>query len=397
MKLRLLAVSIACFAALLSSQATASLMTMSGTLPHLVDQADVICAGTVGEVQAGERAEFETGIAPERGLSRKIPATKAVARFTVDDFLKGGGAEPEINVSFPQSLPDAVLRDLSIKGLLFTKLEPGERVLLFLHSDAAKKAGNDGDDKAAFSLIHPAVYNHAKIAVGQATVKDMPQEATPLRRVLLYLAAALTSEEMGIQRACLYRLSQAGGLLYTPYRGDSMLRQSLGERSRAFEEFVKIRILPAVMALVDAPDESLRDLAFTTAAALQNEEAIPQMVQLTRRKNSIAIYRIGLFRAPSGVKFLIPILQDEPGLRDMAALALRGIGDRHALPFLLEHLDDPDPESYSIFAALYVITREKGWPSKEKFLEQRPHYVSFWKNWAAQHAEELTRLRREAL
>jgi len=107
----------------------------------------------------------------------------------------------------------------------------------------------------------------------------------------------------------------------------------------------------------------------------------------------------GQYRNPTATRALVGVLGDSsPNVRSQAAYSLRESADPLAVPFLLEHLDDPDPDArYSIVAALYMATDTPLCPGPVIFHAKEDEYISFCKKWAVDHQDKVAALREQFL
>ena len=174
--------------------------------------------------------------------------------------------------------------------------------------------------------------------------------------------------------------------------------------SSSLEAFIQAKILPAVLKLTTDKDADVRDQAVLAAGNLQDVGVIPALAKLADKQykpgeQGMAAGLFGQYRNPEATRALVGVLDDSnPNVRERAAYSLRESADPIAAPFLLEHLDDPDPGArYSIVTALYTATDTPQYPGTVLFHEDEDKYVTFWKKWADEHQDKVALLREQFL
>jgi len=179
------------------------------------------------------------------------------------------------------------------------------------------------------------------------------------------------------------------------------IRQFLGEPlpggvvpALSLEQFIKTQIVPAVIRLTKDTDPDVSEQAFIASGYLQDADVVPDLVRVAD-KNGYAAFAIGSYRNVDAIRPIIGALASKNDVvREKAAYALRNFADPLAVPSLLEHLDDPDPDAqYYIVTALFEATNTPHYPGTVLFHEKAGEYVAFWKKWAAEHQDRIKALR----
>lgn len=370
-------------------------------LPVLVQGADAVCIGRViqiedlgpTQVDLGYRNSYTNKPAP-------TAATEAVADVAVRSVLKGKISQKSIKVAFYKNVHQGE------NPTFFTELAAGETDVIFL------KATDDGTH---LSLLEPNSAGKSKIVLGDAKIGPIPATTPPLRAVLLALTDALSSGSKPVKRECLDRIGSASYLLYVKagvYVDKTAVvdRSNLGEPLMAkgvlssLEEFIRARVLPAVLTLTVDKDADLRDQAVLAAGNLQDVDVMPALAKLADKQYQPGAlgetaFIFSKYRNPAATRPLVGVLSDSnPNVRSQAAAALRELGDPVAVPSLLEHLDDPDPGArYNIVAALFTATKTPSYPGPDHFHDEEDKYLTFWKKWATEHQEKVDFLRAQFL
>lgn len=376
-------------------------------LPLFVQQADAICVGTVKDVQV--QGQTSVMIGRRNGQPVMVPTDAEVATVAVEDVLKGDLTPTVIKIAFNKNA------HTEFNSTQFTQLATGERAVLFLTVTP---------DKSFFTLTQPRGDESSKVLLGRARLP--PHSTTPLRSTLLTLAQALSTQALSTQPSspsikavrvgCLERLGSAGFLLYvspdkSTDRYGVKARQASGEplsvgaaSASSLEQFIKTRILPAVLQLTTDTDVDVREKAFWAAGNLQDVDVIPALAKIAGKS-----YKPGMLgetavilrflRNPAATRPLAGVLSDsDPDVRSQAAAGLRDLADPLAVPSLLEHLDDPSADAkYYIVTALFTATATPGYPGVVHFHDKEDEYVSFWKKWAVDHQDKVAALREQFL
>ena len=360
-------------------------------LPVFVQQADAICVGTVKNVEF--QGQTSVTIGRRDGQPVMAQTDNEVATVAVEDVLKGDLTQTVIKISFDKNAYTAFNRTR------FAQLTTGERAVFFLTATP---------DKSVFSLTQPSTEGYSKILIGATPLTQ--HSTSPLRSTLLTLTRALSQSTKTVRINCLERLASTGFLLdVSPDKGTDRFgvkaRQDIGESpvsdvasAASLEQFVKTKILPSVLQLTKDTDMDVRDEALIAAGNLQDVSVIPQLATIAD-KNYAAPITIGSYRTPDAARPLIRILSSKNAdVRAKAAYSLRELADPLAVPFLLDHLDDPSPDArYYITTALYTATDTPSYPGTVIFHAQEDKYVSFWKKWADEHQDKVALLREQFL
>ena len=370
-------------------------------LPVLVQEANTVCIGRVTQIEDLGPTQVDLGY--RNSFTNKpspTAATDAVADVAIRSVLKGKISQKSIKVAFYKNVHQGE------NPTFFTELAAGETDVIFL------KATDDGTH---FSLLEPNSAGKSKIVLGNAKIGPIPATTPPLRAVLLALADALASGSNPVKIDCLNRIGSTGYLLYAKAgvyvdKTAVMRRSDLGEPLMAdsptssLEAFIRAKILPAVLKLTTNSDADLRDQAVLAAGNLQDVGVIPALAKVADKHYksgelgmAASIFRY--YRNPAATRPLVGVLSDSnPNVRSQAAAALRELADPVAVPFLLEHLDDPSPDAkYYIATALFTATNTPEYPGTVLFHDEEDKYVSFWKKWATEHQEKVDFLRAQFL
>lgn len=396
-------------------------------LPDLLLKADVVCVGTVGAIQVGPEARFGAGVygPPTGGKTQEVMLTAhtATALFTVDRFLKGNAPSDDIRFAFPVMVTSAPSMD---RWYPLTQFVQGERAIVFLTRPASPSTNGGKADQTLFSLFAPFSRSGVfadpsepgpKIALGPASLPDLSRDATPLRKTLRVLAAALAGGDSTVRQRCLERIGEVGSLVAVPadtggmrvnFAATRSLLATLGEpQSADFDAYAASAVLPAVKSLLADPDPRMRARAAFTAAALQDTSVIPRLADTARRLDGQtreadaneareAVAALGDFRTPASVRPLTLLLTDSSWkVRERTAYALRFIGDPRSVPALLGDLGDTNHEAlYMAVTALYEATGDDtGLPDMDAFHKDEARYVGHWRQWATDHQALVKELR----
>jgi len=370
-------------------------------LPVLVQNADVICVGRVTRIEDLGPAQVDLGGRDSMtNLPAPVDARNVVAEVAVQSVLKGKISPKSITVAFYKNVYHG------FNPAPFTELAAGETDILFLKAT---------DSAASFALSQPSSYGKSKITIGDAKIGPIPADASPLRAVLLALVDALGSGSKPVTLECLDRIGSAGYLLYAKAgvwidKAAVARRAALGEplladnSSSSLEAFIRAKVLPTVLKLTTDKDTDVRDQAVLAASRLQDVGVIPTLAKLADKQykpgeQGMAAGIFGQYRNPDATRALVGVLDDSnPNVREEAAYSLRESADPIAIPFLLEHLDDPDPGArYSIVAALYMATDTPLCPGPVIFHAKEDQYVSFCEKWANEHQDKVAALREQFL
>ena len=371
-------------------------------LPFFVQQADAICVGTVKDVQV--QGQTSVMIGHRDGQPVMVPTDAEVATVAVEDVLKGDLTPTVIKVSFNKNA------HTEYNSTRFTQLATGERAVLFLTATP---------DKSLFTLTRPSSDEGSEVLIGGARLP--PHSTSPLRSTLLTLAQALSTPALSpsikaVRVGCLERLGSAGFLLYvSPDKSTDRFgvkaRQDFGEplsvgtaSASSLEQFIKTKILPAVLQLTSDADVDVRDQAVLAAGRLQDVDVIPALAKIAGKSykpgmlgETAVILRF--FRNPAATRPLAGVLSDSnPDVRSQAAAGLRDLADPLAVPSLLEHLDDPSADAkYYIVTALYTATDTPEYPGTVLFHDDEDKYVSLMRKWAVDHQDKVAALREQFL
>lgn len=314
--------------------------------------------------------------------NNELPQNKTFdVEFAVERVIKGKKTEREVNLSI--SSP---------------KISVGQRVLLFLTPQNGLFASG--------SFPGPVI-----IIGSNSHVHDTPPKESAFRSVLLYLAGGLVDDSTEVQSACLRNLRDIHPLLYVrhpKYGNAGELRKALEENELGLESFVEKRILPSVRKLLLKADvdPNSRDSAILVAGLLQDAEMIPRIAEISRRKDTgwveSASYVLGEFRTPKATRWLIPLLKDDlASIKNNSAKSLSIVGDPVAVPFFLECLNDSSIKvRRTVVTGLHSLTKESwqagSWHYLKEYEEKEEQYISFWKKWAQEHADEMIERRRQS-
>jgi hypothetical protein len=371
-------------------------------VPVLVQNADAICVVKVVAITNVTPTQFEAVHKGRNGMPVFIDAQSAVAEATVQNVLAGKIGRKSIHISFFKNVRHG------FNPSPFTELAAGETDIVFLKATT---------DDAHFALSQPTSHGKSKITIGDAKIGLLPPTASPLRTVLLVLVDALNGGSKPVELECLNRIGSAGYLLYAKAgvyvdEGAIARRLKIGEpllsdnATSSLESFVNDQILPSVLKMTTDKDDKICEQAFLTAGYLQDVKVIPELVKIANANSKPGEYEeaaeiLGQYRNPEAVRPLVNALSSKNSyVRQKAADALRNFADPLAVPFLLDHLDDPDSPAdpfpgaqYYVVTALYTATNTPGYPGTTLFHDNPGEYIAFWKKWAAEHRDKIKALR----
>ena len=372
----------------------------------LVQNAAAICVGRVTHIEDLGPTQVDLGYTVGgTNLPAPAAARSMIAEVAVQSVLKGKISPKTITVAFYKNVH---LASKPSSPAPFTELAVGETDILFLKTT---------DSAVSFTLSQPSSYGKSKITIGDAKIGPILVTAPPLRAVLLVLVDALGSGSKPVKVECLDRIGSTGYLLYAKAgvwvdKGAVNRRTALGESlladnpSSSLEAFIRAKIFPAVLKLTTDKDADVRDQAVLAAGRLQDVDVIPALAKLANRQSQPGFVGVGMaadifsqYRNPDATRALVGVLGDtNPNVRSQAAESLRESADPVAVPFLLEHLDDPDHDArYYIVTALYTATDTPEYPGTVLFHDDEDKYVTFWKKWAADHQDKVAALREQFL
>jgi len=370
----------------------------------LVQNADAVCIGRVTHIEDLGPAQVDLGYTAG-GTNRPAPvdARNMVAEVAVQSVLKGKISPKSITLAFYKNVH---LASNPFNPSPFTEIGAGETDILFLKTT---------DDAGSFTLSQPSSHGKSKITIGNVKIGPVPATVSPLRAVLLALVDALGSGSKPVKMECLDRIGSAGVLLYAKAgvwvsKGAVERRSILGEPliadspASSLETFIQVKVPPAVLKQTTDSDADIRDQAVLTAGRLQDVSVIPALAKLANKQYQPgmlgeAAFIFSWYRNPNATRALVGVLDDHnQNVRSQAAEALRESADPLAIPFLLEHLDDPDPDvRYDIVAALYMATDTPLCPGPAIFQAKEDQYVSFCEKWADEHQDKVAALREQFL
>ena len=360
-------------------------------LPFLVQEANTVCIVRVTQVEDLGRTQVDSGYKDSSGNPIKIVAEKAVADVIVDYTLKGEPAPTTLQVTFFKNVHEGS------NPTPFTEVVPQEREILFLDST---------NDKSVFSLSEPSSNGHSKINIGTVDLKT-PAEATPLQNILAVLTNALADKSKAARLDCLQQIGSIGFALNLKLGDPSYsvvinLTKSLNEPGASgLKTFIDSRILPTIVKLIRDTDSEVHKAAVYAAGRLQDADVLPTLAEMANKEAETgmgnAAMIIGEYEDPEAVRPLTRLLESKnDDVRKGAAEALRSLGNPLAVPFLLEHLNDPYPwAKYYIVTALYTAIDPSQCPGPLLFQAREDEYVSFWKKWANEHQDKVAALREQ--
>ena len=352
----------------------------------MVQQADVICVGVTGRVEAQQQTL--EGVTTDQKTLKAF----AVADFRVENTLKGEINASSIHITFPSNK-----HTFGTNVPVYTQLVPDERVLVFLKTGGAKDS---------FLLLNPSSAYSPKILLGSDLPVTLPQDNTPFRRVVAILSESLHSPDVRVQNNSLVRLREVSYVFFLPansfrdYTYADHVKKMLDEpKLPPLEEFAARKILAPIKALLTSSNAEVAANAVLTAAAFQSPEVISKLVLLAKAHvpySSDAVDALGNYRTLSAIKPLILALEDKNStIRSGAAHSLRDIGDPLALPALALHLNDMSREvRFWVVGAFATATNSYNWlPTMEAFGQDESRFLLHWRQWVVQHQEELKTLK----
>ena len=380
----------------LGPQTAQAMMVPTYALPRLVQEADIVCVGTVQKIEDGEKAMVGLDVFEGEGQRNLQLSQWKKAHFAVERVFKG-----ELDATAIIAYPETISTP-TFDALPYTPFFPGERVMVFL-----KK----GADAKNATLFQPAASPSPKINLGTTVLGDKIHGATAFRQVMMVLVQALGNQDKAIQLDCLRRLQSVGFLLYmdeSEFASNSALKKikaAIGETAAAkldtsLEDFVVAEVLPSVLKLLASPIVEVHNQAVLTAGRLQATSVMAEIIVLTGSDEHNLSYAandvLRNFRVPAALRPLIALLQNERvEIRQSAAYALRSVGDPLAVPALLKSLDDPDMlvRQFAL-SGLFVITNQDAPPRHaDDSPTMEKEFIAFWKDWAAHYQDELDKLR----
>ena len=375
----------------------------NGGIDSAISKSDVICVGTVKSVNELAQGLFDsgTGYAAEAGVAR--------ADVSVETVLAGSLSGTRLHLLYPV-LPSPPQMSSTYRH--YPQVVAGERAIFFLSRLPSQRE----TDAESFEFYSPFALPEPLVPIGTASLKGVLAAATPLRRLILTLVRTLDVPDKAIRSDCLQRL---GGIGYLLYVKPGVYNDEYGVKSRSvfsepvstpqsagadLESFVKSRVLPPVLKLTMNSNAEVREQAALTLGRLQDVDMIPVLTKIADKQykpgeNGEAASILGFYRNPAATRPLVGVLDDSnPSVRERAAYSLRELADPVAVPSLLEHTDDPDPDArYFIVTALYTATNTPEHPDMMLFRADEGKYVSFWKKWADEHQDKVTTLRDQFL
>ena len=371
----------------------------NGDLYKILPESDVVCVGTVINVSSFQRSIFDSGGGFE------VATQTSKAKVIIETVLVGSLSKSELDLIYP--IPDFPIRPSST-SLQYPKIVVGERALFFLkrHSETGIK------DMQTFVLTFPFASTSTVIPIGTTSLNAVQFSNTTYRKCILILTQALSAPESSIRLDCLERIKVAASL-FMNFRSNiagfhvdrqfvRQMRVLLAEpKQNDFDAFIMSSVLPNVHHLEFASDPRERAMAYITAGSLQDSTAIPQLVAISNSKSSDDLaqestYTLANFRTTSATVSLVSLLEDN-SLRQVAADALRDTADPRSIPFLLQHLNDPDPiVVFNILGALATANNKFSLlPSLSHTRSQRQALIVYWKTWALDNTQKIKSLKNQ--
>lgn len=358
-------------------------------LPTLVNDADNIVVGKIGEVKPLGTATLETGGTDDKGQKKIVVVQLNQATLEITATLKGNIAG-RVFLSYP--VPSSKLEEADLPTAVFPQISENSKLLIFLD-----KTPVDGH----YAITHPLNYYGSATPLSSPELPDLQEASSPLRKVLLLLAHEASNSKGKEIIATLERIKQVGYLLYIPLEYSSnfnysydqaMLRKSLEEENLELENWVSKNIAPKIEALLQNPAPQVQRQVLLTAASLQDANMLSQIVNLAQTENPQVSQEASLalrqYRTPQAIKGLIETLQKpQLLLRQEATFALSSIDDNAIAPILLKLLDDPNDQinGYAL-QGLISLFGDKGPQIETNRTLSQSKYIQLWKDWAIANA-----------
>lgn len=303
---------------------------------YLIDKAQLVCKGRVVAVR-------ELGNAAVEVDGEDCNAQKKLAVFHVDRIFKGVKVGSEyINIEFLESCE-----------LPLVTLENGEYSLVFL-SAVSSEVYKFADQKSG------------KLPITSAFVPVSVNNPSTLELIEAELFASIQDSNRDV---VLVAVEQLGNL--KKVTSTQPLREVLRSEDNELKGYAYASLI------------KLGDYSVLREAVKFVEQAVTD--QNIRRSQAWVSIAIGNIR--SGI--VVQDLNEFSGskntfLRQRAVMALRAIKSPLSLSYLIQKLDDPDPEiRYHATMGLAAIERKTGeWaPASELFHKREVEYTARWKSW----------------
>lgn len=297
----------------------------SEDLSQLVAESPVVCRGEVTEVQNKAGAD-----------------ALSVGIVKVERFYKGAAPSNTVQVLF-RSSADPMFSGLTLTG--------GEHLLLFLKPSAD-----------AFTFADPYF---GKLPVPRQMAAQS-QDAPPLRQLERDLEAALAGSQHRDVITAILLLGNMG----------------------------KISSTEPLRKLLPSGDPEIEGAVYLSLIKLGDYSTLPAVGDYFKLKSPdyrIENLRSQLARAVANIKdpSVLPVLEDfsrseNPLLRRSAVFAMRAMASSSSVPYLVERLDDTDPDVryLSVMALATIVNKGGDWaPSRELFDQQESESLTLWKQW----------------
>jgi hypothetical protein len=342
-----------------------------------VRRSDVVIVGTTG---SPEYVRDETYVG--RG-NVGIAAQRFSIPVTVERVFKGENVPPQLDVIYFGFAPRAG----GYSGPGFVMVPANSTCILCLMPD------DDGD----YRLPDPMSLGNL-IVVGRAMPPPAAPPASAEEAVVLQLLFSAAAEDLPteVRRRCIAGVISIDFYPCQPKRGP---RPDVSEaEQQRMRDLYRERVLPALLELTKSDDAALSQQAWETLVYEQYPGAAPVIADMARKEepgptHSSLAWRLSNYRCPSAelTAVLNPLLDDpDTRVREAVAYSLREVADKSSIPYLIRRLDDTnDKVRYYVVCALSDVTGENVYPSIPYFEEKEAEFISFWKDWAANHPEAV--------
>ena len=357
-------------------------------------RSEVACVGVVTRVEPVDRAVvyYAGQFQPQ---DHELTTTWRSARLTiaVERVLKGQLPGEAVTVWF------GTKKDVAQTGWGSSAPRPvaavGARQLFFLRHGPTAEDG--------WQSMLPNAATPTTVDLGAVPPEIADAAETPLRRAMALLLEVGRTGEPTRAAAGLRKLGEVGWLLHRSAATASaevrFARRELAEPEPDLEDYVARYILPGLAAMRISQPNLSTDLILV-AGQLQDPSVFDALVGLARQAPPGMSAALPIIRAYGHPRSLGPLLAllagDRADLREAAADALRNMSDKRAVPALLDSLTPDTEATWMSCMALSQLLREPGVGAMQAFAAERPRWLSFWRDWAAKHQDEIAKLRREA-
>jgi hypothetical protein len=354
--------------------------------PTLLRNSEIIVVGETGP------ARFVWEEPHAAGPEHVVLVERYAVPVEVKRVIKGDQVPARMNVAYFVRTP---YRQREVNGnviTFFPTVPANETCLLCLDRDVA----------GFYCLTRRSGWG-AVISVGRAMPKPRVKPKDPLDALIAQFLFSASAEdiETDTRVTC---LNAVEGLSYYACPYDEQRTKTIptgdGEDFSAeqMREVVKQRIWPRLLDVTRSKDAKVVRQAWISLAHLQYPAAVPALAALARREDHPAnrgwvAGAIGRYRcsSPGLTELLNPLLSDEDtDIRTAAARSLAKVADKSSTGHLVAALDDENEEVRRLaVCALSGIVGDGVCPDEVGFSEKEAELIQFWKDWAANHPEQV--------